>query len=128
MKNESFSFRKRLQSFGYAFNGIRLLTKGEHNAWIHCFVTICVIIAGIFFKLSGTEWIAIVIVIGMVLAAEAINSAIEVLSDYVSPNYNQAIKRVKDLSAGAVLLTAIAAAITGLIIFIPKLIGMFALA
>ena len=68
MKNSGFTFRKRLASFRYAFNGIRLLIQKEHNAWIHCFAAICVVIAGFFFGLSQTEWIAVVIVIGAVLS------------------------------------------------------------
>lgn len=71
------------------------------------------------------EWIAVSIVIGAVLAAEAINSAIEALADLVSPEYNAAIKKTKDLAAGAVLITAIAAAIVGFIIFLPKLSYFF---
>ena len=121
MKNSGFTFRKRLASFRYAFNGIRLLIQKEHNAWIHCFATICVIIAGFSFGLSQTEWMAVVIVIGAVLSAEAINSSIESLADLVSPEYNEAIKKTKDLAAGAVLIMAIAAAIVGSIIFFPKL-------
>jgi len=126
MKNNGFTFRKRLKSFRYAFNGIRLLFQKEHNSWIHAFVTICVIIAGIVLKISLLEWAAIVIVIGLVLAAEAVNSAIEALADHVCTDYSLDIKQVKDLAAGAVLLTAIAAAIVGLIIFVPKLILVFA--
>lgn len=121
MKNEGFTFRKRIRSFRYAFNGIRLLITKEHNAWIHCFAAICVVIAGAILGLSRMEWVAVVIVIGAVLAAEAVNSSIEALADLVSPEYNEAIKRTKDLAAGAVLLMAIAAAIVGLIIFIPKM-------
>lgn len=121
MKNEGFTFRKRIRSFRYAFNGIRLLITKEHNAWIHCFAAISVVIAGAILGLSRMEWVAVVIVIGAVLAAEAVNSSIEALADLVSPEYNEAIKRTKDLAAGAVLLMAIAAAIVGLIIFIPKI-------
>ena len=125
MKNDGFTFSKRLHSFKYAFNGIRLLITKEHNAWIHCFAAICVIIAGFFFGLSRMEWIAVCIVIGAVLAAEAVNSSIEALADLVSPEYNEAVKRTKDLAAGAVLITAIAAAVVGTIIFVPKMTGMF---
>lgn len=121
MKNSGFTFRKRLASFRYAFNGVRLLIQKEHNAWIHCFAAICVVITGIFFGLSKMEWIAVIIVIGAVFSAEAVNSAVESLSDLVSPEYNEAIKNTKDLAAGAVLIMAIAAAIVGCIIFIPKL-------
>ena len=122
MKNKGFTLRKRLNSFRYAFNGIRLLIQNEHNAWIHCIITICVIISGFIFNLSATEWISIIIIIGIVFSAEAINSAIESISDLVSPEYNEHIKQTKDLAAGAVLIVAIIAVIIGLIIFIPKII------
>jgi len=124
VKDNHFSFRKRLESFRYAFNGLRLLFQQEHNSWIHGLVGICVILAGFLLKISSMEWIVIVVVIGLVLAAEAINSSIEVLADHVCSDYSDNIKQVKDLAAGAVLLTAIAAAIVGLIIFIPKLIAL----
>ena len=137
MKNDGFTFRKRARSFKFAFNGIKLLITKEHNAWIHCFAAVCVLIAGMVFGLSRMEWIAVTIVIGAVLAAEAVNSSIEALADLVSPEYNEAladlvspeyneaIKRTKDLAAGAVLLMAIAAAIVGFVIFIPKIATIF---
>lgn len=122
MKNEGFTLRKRLRSFKFAGNGIRLLIAHEHNAWIHCFAAVCVTIAGWLIGLSSIEWIAIVFAIAMVLAAEAVNSSIEALADLVSPGYNEAIKCTKDLAAGAVLILAIGAAIVGLIIFVPKIL------
>ena len=97
------------------------MIQKEHNAWIHCFAAICVVIVGFYFGLSEVEWIAVMIVIGAVLSAEAVNSSIESLADLVSPEYNEAIKKTKDLAAGAVLIMAIVAAIVGLIIFLPKL-------
>ena len=124
MKNKGFTLRSRIRSFGYAFRGTKSLVTQEPNAWIHCCAAACVIIAGGLLGLSRWEWVAVVIVIGAVLAAEAFNSAIEALSDLVSPGYNEAIKRTKDLAAGAVLLTAISAAIVGLIIFLPKIISI----
>lgn len=124
MKNEGFTFRKRMNSFRYAFNGIKLLVCNEPNAWIHCFAAVAVVAAGLFFGLSRMEWAVIAIVIGAVLAAEAVNSSIEALADFVSPAYQEAIKRTKDLAAGAVLLMAIAAAIVGLLIFIPKILAL----
>lgn len=123
MKNDGFTLRKRLRSFRYAFHGIQLLIRYEHNAWIHCFAAVCVITAGFLTGLSAMEWIVVIFAIGMVLAAEAVNSSIEALADLVSPGYNEAIKRTKDLAAGAVLILAIAAAIIGMIIFIPKIIS-----
>lgn len=124
MKNEGFTLRKRLRSFKFAGNGIRLLIAHEHNAWIHCFAAVCVTIAGWSIGLSSIEWIAIVFAIAMVLAAEAVNSSIEALADLVSPGYNEAIKRTKDLAAGAVLILAIGAAIIGFIIFVPKILAL----
>lgn len=122
MKNNGFTLRKRLRSFGYAFHGIRLLITQEANAWIHCFAAVCVVVAGFFFGISVSEWIAVIFAIGMVLAAEAVNSAVEALADRVTQEYDEAIKRTKDLASGAVLILAIAAAIIGCIIFIPKIV------
>ena len=121
MKNEGFSLQKRIQSFRYAFKGLKLMISREHNAWIHCGVAVCVLIAGFLLKLNRFEWIIIVFAICGVLVTEAINSAIERLADVVSPHYNKKIKQVKDISAGAVLLMSIGAAIVGLIIFVPKI-------
>lgn len=123
MKNNGFTLRKRLRSFGYAFHGIRLLITQEANAWIHCFAAVCVVVAGFFFGISVSEWIAVIFAIGMVLAAEAVNSAVEALADRVTQEYDEAIKRTKDLASGAVLILAIAAAIIGCIIFIPKIVS-----
>ena len=125
MKNNGFTLQKRLKSFVYAWNGIRLLITHEHNAWIHSFAAICVVIMGGLAGLSSTEWMIIVFAIGMVFAGEAFNSSIETLCDLVSPNYNEAIKKAKDLAAGAVLFLAIAAAIVGFIIFLPKITTLF---
>lgn len=125
MKNEGFSLQKRIQSFRYAFKGLKLMITREHNAWIHCGVAICVLISGVLLNLNRFEWIFIVFAICGVLAMEAINSAIERLADIISPGYNKKIKHVKDISAGAVLLMSIGAAIVGLIIFIPKIYSLF---
>ncbi len=125
MKGSGFSMRARARSFRYAFAGIGQLLWREHNARIHCAVAVCVIGAGFLFRLSAGEWAAVIILIGGVLAAEAFNSAIERLADHLSPAYSPAIKHVKDMAAGGVLLMAIAAAITGLLIFLPKIAGVF---
>ncbi|MDR1623820.1 MAG: diacylglycerol kinase family protein [Tannerellaceae bacterium] len=122
MKNEGFTLRKRLESFRYAFNGIKIVLAGEPNARIHCIAAATVVTAGFLFDLSPAEWIAVVIVTGAVFTAEALNTAIERLADAVSPGYHETIKQVKDLSAAAVLFMSIAAAITGAIIFLPKLL------
>ena len=126
MNNNGFTFRKRILGFKYAFRGFRLLLRYEHNAWLHITIGTCTIAAGFLLDISASEWIAIAIVCGCVFAAEALNTAIERLADVVCPEYNNAIKDVKDISAGGVLFMAIAAAVTGLIIFLPKVIYLFA--
>jgi len=121
MKREKFSIIKRLKSFTFALNGLKILILEEHNARMHLVAAILVIISGILLKISNAEWVAVTFSIGLVFALETINSAIENLADFVSPEKNDQIKKVKDLSAGAVLIGAIAALVNGLIIFIPKI-------
>lgn len=125
-KKEPFSIKKRIKSFEYAFNGLVLLCRNEHNARIHLLVLSLVIIFGIYFQISAAEWISITIVSGMVLLSEGFNTTIEYLADHVAPDFHEVIGQVKDVAAGSVLIAAIAAAITGAIIFVPKLIGWFA--
>ena len=124
MKEEKFSWRKRARSFVYAFRGIKMLLRNEHNAWIHTAAALTAVTLGLWLGLSAMEWVAVALCIGAVLAAEAFNSAIEVLADRVSPGYDETIGRAKDLAAGGVLLTAIGAFIVGLIIYLPKLINL----
>ena len=100
MENKRFSIKDRIYSFKYAGRGVVRLVSREHNAWIHCAVTVCVIVAGGLLGLSTFEWIAVILCIGAVLAAEGVNSAIEALCDKVSPEYDEAIKHTKDLAAG----------------------------
>ena len=119
--NNKFSIKKRLESFRYAFHGIYLTLKSQHNAWIHIAITIIVMIAGWTFGVSSTEWCFLIFAIGFVLSAEAFNTAIEELTDLVSPEQNPKAGIIKDVAAGAVLIAAIVAAIIGLIIFLPKI-------
>ena len=124
-KQEKFSFAKRLKSFTYAFSGLKVLFQEEHNSWIHLFVTVCVIIAGVLLRLSVLEWVAVAFAVGLVFSGEIFNSAIEDLSDVVCPERDERIKKVKDLAAAAVLVNAITAAVIGLLIFVPKIIQLF---
>lgn len=123
MSREKFSLRKRIKSFAYAFAGLRLVFRQEHNAWIHATAAICVVVAGFVFRISSLEWIAVVICIAMVISAEIINSSLERMADFVSTERNNKIKEIKDLGAAAVLVCAIAAAIVGIVIFLPKIIA-----
>lgn len=121
---KKFSWRRRAESFKYAFAGIVQLVKEEHNARIHCVVAVLTVIAGFVFSIQPIEWIAIAICIGAVLAAEGFNTAVEALADRITTDRDNAIKKAKDVAAGAVLITAIAAVAVGLIIFVPKIIDL----
>ena len=125
MKHQKFSISRRLKSFSYAFNGLKILIKEEHNSRIHLFVSIVVIIASFVFKIELYEWFAIIFSIGIVFAAELLNSAIENIADFISPDKNYKIKVIKDLSSAAVLICALTAATIGLIVFIPKILSKF---
>jgi diacylglycerol kinase len=122
MKNQKFSISRRLKSFRYAFNGLKILLKEEHNARIHLMAAIVVVIAGVFFETSTSEWIAIIFAIGFVISAEIINSSIENIADFISPEKHEKIKKIKDLAAAGVLISAVTALIIGMIIFLPKIL------
>lgn len=124
MKNQRFSIINRLKSFKHAFNGLKILIKEEHNSRIHLTATILVVTAGILFEISKFEWITITFAVGIVFIVEIINSSIENVADFVSPDKNEMIKKIKDLSASAVLISALIALIIGLIIFIPKIMSL----
>lgn len=112
----------RLKSFQFAWKGVCILFSKEENAKIHLFASLLVVGMGCLLSISAMEWIAVILCIGVVFAAEAFNSAIECLANYASPGHHHLIGMVKDLAAGAVLLVAVAAAIIGGIVFVPKLI------
>jgi diacylglycerol kinase (ATP) len=119
-KSNSFSIIARIKSFSYAFQGIKTFFQTQHNAWIHSFATIVVIFLGYILKLSFNEWCWIILAIAFVFITEMLNTALEFLTDLVSPEYHPIAKKTKDVAAGAVLLAAILAIIIGLIIFVPK--------
>lgn len=122
---EKFSFKKRSKSALYALNGLRILFSEEHNSRIHTAIVIAVIIAGFLLKISNTEWLVICILIGMVFSLEIMNSAIENLCDYISPQWHEMIKKVKDLAAAAVFVASAISVVCGAIIFLPKLYDLF---
>lgn len=122
---EKFSFKKRSKSALYALNGLRILFSEEHNSRIHTAIVIAVIIAGFLLKISNTEWLVICILIGMVFSLEIMNSAIENLCDYISPQWHEMIKKVKDLAAAAVFVASVISVVCGAIIFLPKLYDLF---
>lgn len=114
--------RRLIKSFGYALSGVAYTTKTQLNFQIHLAAILLVGAAGWYFHLAIGEWLWIVLAIGLVLVAELLNTAIEILVDLVSPGFNEQAGKVKDVAAGAVVIAAIIAVVIGLLIFIPKLV------
>ena len=110
-----------IKSFACAFDGLKDCILHERNFRIQYIIAILMVIAGIFFSISISEWMIILLCFAVVLSFEIINSAIEKLCDLVCPDFNLTIKKVKDMSASAVLLSAIIAFVIGCIIFLPKI-------
>jgi diacylglycerol kinase len=114
------SVSKRLASFRYAIQGIRWLFASQPNARIHLAATVLVVTAGFFIGISRLEWLILTGCITLVICLEAVNTAIEFLTDLVSPQYHPLAGKVKDVAAAAVLMAAIGAVIAGGLIFLPK--------
>ncbi|WP_102274524.1 diacylglycerol kinase family protein [Cytobacillus massiliigabonensis] len=111
-----------IQSFGFAFTGIRSVIMNERNMKIHLGISLIVILTGLWLSLSKLEWLFIFLAIGGMLSLEMINTAIERAIDLVTDEYHPLAKDAKDIAAGAVLLYAILSVIIGLIIFLPKIL------
>ena len=114
--------KKLIHSFGYAFKGLSYATKTQLNFRIHLVAALIAVIMGYALNIAVNEWLWLLLCITLVLVVELLNTALEVLTDLVSPEYNKLAGHVKDVSAGAVVVTALFAIITGGIIFIPKLL------
>ncbi len=117
--------KRRLKSFKYAGAGIADLFKHTPNAKIHLAAAILCVFFGIYFSITSLEWCIIIIAISMVIVAEAINTAIEYLTDLVTKDYHELAKKTKDMAAGAVLLAAIGAICIACFIFLPKILTIF---
>ena len=110
------------RSFGYAFQGIFTCVRNERNMKIHCVAAVLVVIAGVILKISAIEWCICMVLFGLVMALEHVNTAVEAVVDLDTEERTPLAKHAKDAAAGAVLIAAIMAAIAGMIIFIPKLL------
>ena len=117
--------KNRIRSFGYAFKGIALMFHHQPNFYIHLSLSVIALVLSYVLDLSRSEFLWIVLAIGLVLSAEIFNTAIEKLTDLVQPNQDPKAGKVKDLAAAAVLVLATTALSIGLIIFIPRLINFF---
>ena len=124
-KRKNFSFKARIGSFRDAFHGIGTLLIYEHNARIHLVILVIVIVAGLLFRISGSDWMAILFVAALVFVSECFNTAIEYLSDQISDEQNENIRKAKDVAAAGVLIAAAISVITGLIIFLPEILIHF---
>ena len=115
---------KVIRSFLYAGRGIKYCFKEEVNFRVHVLACAIVIAAGCFFSISLTEWLFVIVCCTLVMAMEMLNTAIEKMCNLISTEFHPAIKFIKDVSAGAVLVCAIGSAITGMAIFLPKIIHL----
>ena len=117
--------QSRIHSFKNAFSGIWFNMMNEPNFLIQLAVAIVVVIAGLIFKISNAEWLILIIGIGGVLSAEAMNTSVEKICDRFLDEKDPMVKKIKDSSAAAVLLFSLAAAVAGVIIFLPRIIDLF---
>lgn len=116
-----FSVGARLRSFIYAARGVRTVLASQHNAWIHAAATVAVVTLGIACGVERFEWLALIVAIVSVWAAEALNTAFEFLCDVASPQFHPLVARAKDVAASAVLICAAGAVATAAIVFVPYL-------
>ncbi len=113
--------KKFIRSLKFALEGLAQAWKSQSNFRIQLVISVVVILAGVMFHLSATEWCVIVLVIGQVLAAELFNTVAEELVNWIEPSFHERARIIKDIAAGATLITAIVAGVTGLLIFAPHL-------
>ncbi len=114
--------RRLARAFGNALAGLAQVVRSEANARIHLGVAALVVAAGASLGLSRADWLWLVLAIGLVWFGEAMNTAFEYLCDAVTPDYSEAVKRAKDIAAGATLVLALTAALIGGLVFWPYLV------
>ena len=119
--NKPFHMGDRLRSFRFALNGIAVLIKTQHNAWLHLLGTTIVLTMGFVFQVSTLDWCLLVVAISQVWVAETMNTAVEYLADAVTLDHHPLIGKAKDVAAGAVLLSAIGATVIGMLVFLPHI-------
>jgi undecaprenol kinase len=116
---------KRLRkSFVYAFRGLVKMIREEQNFRVHIFFAAASAVLGALMGISRIEWCLLAVVIGMVFLMEAVNSAVERITDVLRPRINDYAKEIKDITAAAVMISSILAVIVGLLIFVPRLISL----
>ncbi|KKR78944.1 MAG: hypothetical protein UU24_C0021G0013 [Candidatus Nomurabacteria bacterium GW2011_GWA2_40_9] len=118
---DKFSLVARIKSATHAWRGIGILVKTTHNFWFQIFFALLAVYLGFILCISTTEWLFIVLTIGIVFVTEALNTAFEIDIDLTSPEYHPYARDTKDVAAGAVLISVFVAILVGLIIFLPKI-------
>lgn len=119
-----FTVSSRMKSFRNAFHGMTLMLKSQHNAWLHAFASVCVLVTGGLFRLSDPEWCWIILAIIAVWTAEALNTALEFLADAAKPDFHPLVKDAKDVAAGGVLISAIGSVAIGLLVLGPHFLDL----
>jgi diacylglycerol kinase len=123
-EKKRFSVVARIKSTTHALRGITIFLKATHNAWVHFFFAILAVYLGFLLHISSIEWILIILVVGVVILFEMINTAIEIDIDLTSPTYHPYARDTKDVAAGAVSVAVVIAGIVGIIIFLPKIFAL----
>lgn len=115
-------FTGRLKSVGFAVKGAIKLITTEHSVMVQSSIAVLMTIAGFYFHISQTEWMFQILIFGLVLSIEGLNTAVEKIADFIHPNYHERIGFIKDIAAGAVFFAALSAIAIGLIIYLPRII------
>ena len=118
-------FKRFIKSFGYSIDGLKYAYKYEQSMTIHFLMVAVVLVAGFFLKISLFEWLICFMLMGLVMATELINTSIEAVVDLTCPKIHPLAKIAKDTASAAVFVFSVVAAISGLIIFVPKIIALF---
>ncbi len=124
MKDNRF-VKGRIKSVSYSFIGAYRLVTSEHSIIVQFFIGLIVTGAGFYFHISATEWMLQTMAIGLVMAIEGANTAVEKICDFIHPDFNEKIGFIKDIASGAVFFAAIAAVVVGAIIYYPKVALLF---
>lgn len=118
-------FKRFIRSFGYSIDGLKYAYKYEQSMTIHFAMVIVVIVAGFLLKISVFEWLICFMLMGLVMATELINTSIEAVVDLTCPKIHPLAKIAKDTASAAVFVFSAVAFISGMIIFIPKIVALF---
>lgn len=120
-KDNSF-FTGRLKSIGFAVKGAIKLVTTEHSVMVQSSIAVLMTVAGFYYNITATEWMFQILVFGLVLSIEGLNTAVEKIADFIHPDYHERIGFIKDIAAGAVFFAALSAIAIGAIIYLPKII------